>query len=282
MSQNSPSCFICNSKNILKKFQKNNYYYWICKNCTNGFIYPLPAKDIIEIYYGDHYHNRKRYQANIRHNKRTWDYRLDIVEQFVTNKGKCLDIGCATGQFLTAAQQRGWDILGIEISKAGVEKAGIRLGDKVRQTDLLKFSTTGKFDLITAWAVMEHVRSPRLHIDKIYSLLKPDGIFALTTPNNDSDNFKKLQDKWRFFIPPEHIFYYNKHGLEYLFSGKLEIKHCRTFTHLNSYLDPDSILLKLNKHSFTRPLLRQLFKKKLAKQNKMLKGDTLEIIAQRI
>ncbi|MFA4888562.1 MAG: class I SAM-dependent methyltransferase, partial [Candidatus Omnitrophota bacterium] len=46
----------------------------------------------------------------------TFQMRLDDIEKYSSGK-KILDIGCAMGLFLEAAQMRGWDPYGIEVSE---------------------------------------------------------------------------------------------------------------------------------------------------------------------
>jgi len=59
------------------------------------------------------------------------------------------------------------------------------------------------FDVITAIEVLEHIRNDRLFIEKTYQLLKPNGVFYLTTPNGITIENRN----------PDHMRHYTKDSL---------------------------------------------------------------------
>jgi hypothetical protein len=72
-----------------------------------------------------------------------------------------------------------------------------------------------------------------LILKKIDTILAPDGLVVINTPDTDSLYAKLLSKKWHSLIPPEHIMLYNKDNLRTLleqnnfsvvYAGKLSKK----------------------------------------------------------
>ena len=52
--------------------------------------------------------------------------KIDLIHKYTKNKGKILDIGAGTGDFLKIAQENGWKITGIEPEKKHAIEQGRR------------------------------------------------------------------------------------------------------------------------------------------------------------
>lgn len=124
--------------------------------------------------------------------------------------GKYLDIGCAGGNLIGHAAKLGWESHGVELSSAMRERAAMRTGrpifaslDEVKESGL-------RFDSVTMFAVIEHLEDPSATMRQVAGLIKPGGMIALSTPNfeNPYTLSGALIDIW--FIPPEHISYFNR------------------------------------------------------------------------
>ena len=80
--------------------------------------------------------------------------KLNLINSLQTNKGRLLDIGAGTGDFLAVAKNDGWEIIGVEPSEKAKQiaiKKGVAF---VEQTTELE---SNSFDSITMWHVLEHV-----------------------------------------------------------------------------------------------------------------------------
>jgi 2-polyprenyl-3-methyl-5-hydroxy-6-metoxy-1,4-benzoquinol methylase len=141
---------------------------------------------------------------------------LKYIRQFV-NSGKALDIGCATGYFLEAAQSQGFDPYGIELSEYSASIAKRKFGDhkifngKLEDCDFKpeQFASISMFDLL------EHVRSPLQTLTKAAELLDKNGVILVTTPDNSSFSNKLMGKKWTHY-KLEHFFYFNSKSLHLL------------------------------------------------------------------
>lgn len=126
------------------------------------------------------------------------------------------DIGCNTGEFLDFAKARGVKTFGIELSDES-NRILVEKGHKVRGT-LKDFET--KFDLITAFDLVEHLYAPSEFLRDVLANLKTGGHLVLLTGNTQSLPARWSRSKWWYSKYPEHVifaskkFYQNGQGFE--------------------------------------------------------------------
>jgi len=120
------------------------------------------------------------------------DYRLRKVIKELSNYNceKILDVGCGDGNFSVLLKEacNAKELYGIEISKKGVESAR-KKGVKCYQLDIDEEDfpfENDYFDAIFAGEIIEHLYDPDHLLDEVYRVLKPEGVFILTTPNLSS------------------------------------------------------------------------------------------------
>ncbi len=99
-----------------------------------------------------------------------------------------LDIGCALGPFLDAANDSGWQAFGTDISEDAVSYVKEKLHypalcASFPQTDIASSFGIDKFDAITMWYVIEHFQNVDEVLSAVSKLLKRGGIFAFSTPS---------------------------------------------------------------------------------------------------
>ena len=135
----------------------------------------------------------------------TFEQYLDLIEKQLPEKGKLLDVGAATGFFLTLARRRGWTVQGVEVSPHAAQMARDKgLDVRTGIIGTVEFEPQS-FDVVTMWDVIEHMENPRLELDCIARLLKPSGILAINTPDAGSALAKIAGNHWHLVIPPEHL-----------------------------------------------------------------------------
>jgi 2-polyprenyl-3-methyl-5-hydroxy-6-metoxy-1,4-benzoquinol methylase len=134
-----------------------------------------------------------------------------------SQKGKLLDIGAGTGDFLVVAKRDGWETTGIEPS----EKAkGIAINKGVKFADSLTVLENNSFDIITMWHVLEHVPNLEDYIKELKRLLKPSGTIIIAVPNFKSFDSEYYGKFWAAYDVPRHIWHFSKTAIEKLFSEK--------------------------------------------------------------
>jgi 2-polyprenyl-3-methyl-5-hydroxy-6-metoxy-1,4-benzoquinol methylase len=124
----------------------------------------------------------------------------------IRKKDRYLDIGTGYGGFLRAAKEIGFkEVIGIELHQglANLAKANIDglQGAQVWVDDFLErdFSALHGFDLITCNDVIEHVRDPKLAIQKMSGLLNEGGSMCFEVPNKDAIQFVKADGHFLIF-----------------------------------------------------------------------------------
>ncbi len=123
--------------------------------------------------------------------------------------GRLLDIGAQKGEFLWYMREQGWQAEGIEVDPMVPNPAGM----PIRYGDFLNMDfEIDVYDVITMWAVLEHVYRPASFVEKAARLLKPGGrIVILVT------NLQSIQARWfRQDDYPRHLTIFTKPSLERL------------------------------------------------------------------
>jgi len=130
--------------------------------------------------------------------------RYHFVSQHV--KGRAiLDATCGTGYCSTmlAHDPRSF-VIGFDISLEALAEAQQHLGrGRILQADCHELSfRSSSFDTVVSLETIEHLRQPERFLNEICRILKPSGIFVVSTPN-------------RFFTSPDGIIKNPFHLREY-------------------------------------------------------------------
>lgn len=132
-------------------------------------------------------------------------------------KGKLLDIGAGTGEFLVVAKNDGWQTVGIEPS-AKAKEIAIKKGVNFAQ-DLASLESNS-FDIITMWHVLEHVPNLEEYISELKRLIKPSGTIIIAVPNFKSYDAKYYGEFWAAFDVPRHLWHFSKTAIQKLFANE--------------------------------------------------------------
>jgi SAM-dependent methyltransferase len=140
--------------------------------------------------------------------------RLTAIKSLARGK-RLLDVGCATGFFLEAAADQGFDVRGVEFSEVAISlarpdiRARIVCGDV---NSLLK-SETQKYDIVTAFDIIEHVQNPSVFLQEIREILTPGGLLVLSTPDTGHLLRYLMGSKWPMLQPMQHTVLFSKRGI---------------------------------------------------------------------
>lgn len=134
-----------------------------------------------------------------------------------------LDIGCGSGYFCTDLVRKGAaSATGIDLVKPAFinEKIWTFLQINLDEQDwgyqVLNQQKQTNFDIIFAFDILEHLNSPYLFLIKCRSLLKPNGVLILTTPNTFSWERLLFPNKWSGAADPQHKHLFSVYSLEFL------------------------------------------------------------------
>ncbi|MEA2270331.1 MAG: hypothetical protein QOC64_2941 [Solirubrobacteraceae bacterium] len=124
---------------------------------------------------------------------------LDLIGAHVAG-GRLLDVGCGPGLLLDEARRRGYETVGLELSRASAAHARERLGLDVRELALEDFDGDA-FDAIVLADVLEHLDDPVAGIERCAALLRPGGVLCVVTPDPSSLTARLAGARWWGYVP---------------------------------------------------------------------------------
>lgn len=137
--------------------------------------------------------------------------------------GRLLDVGCGEGFVLSAFAEDGWEVAGIDYSRAGVEGINPQMAKYVEQGNLfsmldLRIRTDERYDLVWLGNVLEHVLDPVALLQALKKLVAPGGLLVVVVPNDGSDYHQRLLADGAIPEPfwiavPDHISYFTQDSL---------------------------------------------------------------------
>jgi 2-polyprenyl-3-methyl-5-hydroxy-6-metoxy-1,4-benzoquinol methylase len=131
-------------------------------------------------------------------------------------KGKSLlDFGCGVGRFCRVAREHGLRTTGIEPDAVARKSAAKNEELKVYASidDLQIAEPETRFDIITMWEVVEHLREPWRELKQLSRLLRPGGQLLLSTPNAGSLRARLQRQRWENMTNPTHFYYFTQRSL---------------------------------------------------------------------
>ena len=159
--------------------------------------------------------------------------------------GRYLDVGCGSGGALGAAKALGWQVTGVEADGAAAAKAR-RFTDEIHVGDALTAPfAPGRFDVVTAFHVLEHVPDPVAVTRRMLDWLAPGGLLIVEVPNAGGLGAALFGRAWSGLELPRHLSHFTPATLE-LVLGKAggRIVWCWHQAKPRSYLWSLSALLR--------------------------------------
>jgi SAM-dependent methyltransferase len=163
---------------------------------------------------------------------RSWSFDHQFAFEKISENDTVLDIGCGSGDFLLQSKiHKTENVRGLELNPYMVEKCiekGLNVSNESLSTH--KVLNKGKYDIVCALQVLEHIYDVKSFIHDILYILKPGGRIILSTPNNEPYymNYSKYETK---NLPPHHIGLWNKEsymGLSDFFHLQIkDLMYCR-------------------------------------------------------
>jgi SAM-dependent methyltransferase len=160
--------------------------------------------------------------------RRTLNRLIDFRSEAIPNlyPGKALEIGCASGSFLSKLASRGWDVTGVEFSLTAAIAAR-QSGFTVYQGALENVSLLNKkFDLVVGWMVLEHLHQPITVLKKLHAASAPDAWLVISVPNC-AGGLERFRADWFPLHVPNHLFHFTQGTLRALLhKGGWEMRRC--------------------------------------------------------
>ena len=203
-----------------------------CRYCGLIYVNPRITREELDKLYLEEYfitHNIQIKDAE----QLAWSRlrrRLRIIERFMPDKGRFLEIGCASGYFLSLAKKSGWDVEGIEYSSFSAERARQMLSIDVKIGEFKEgVFPPDTYNVVFMSHVLEHCFEPKGVLAEIYRLLKKNGIVVIEVPNIEAYDLRFHGEKWKGWQLPYHLYFFSKKTLmQYLESLDFQIAFTTT------------------------------------------------------
>lgn len=212
----SVTCNLCGMSDSETLFVTKGYRLVRCAGCGLAYIANPPTTEELERLYSASasYHATlcDPHSAAFAQQDRIAGQHLQVVRNSAS-RGRLLDVGCSTGQFLDRASRAGFSASGMELNAASAEFARSHYGAEVARGTI--HDAAGSFDVLTMFDVIEHVPDPLGDLRRAFELVAPGGLIVLSTPNIDglfprlSLRVAKALDYWPHPEPPYHLYQFS-------------------------------------------------------------------------
>ena len=197
-------CPGCAARDSRAFTEKNGFAIVQCRRCATLF-----TSDAVQKPYDDGYASEIEAAPFL-------SKRLDEIVSSFGAPGRLLDVGFGAGDFLDAARRAGWNVSGVELASAAVERARRRGIDALRGTLFDAHYDAASFDVVIASELVEHVLDVEPLLAEIARVLRPGGFLWATTPHGRGLSARVLGPSWSVINPPQHIQLFSIKGLRAL------------------------------------------------------------------
>ncbi|MGD0630534.1 MAG: class I SAM-dependent methyltransferase [Terracidiphilus sp.] len=229
-------CFLC-GKDMVPRFKtrdhlrpENSTEYSLawCAGCGFGRIAGEFTPGQVAAFYTEGYYTHVS-PDDLKHSSMRLLDRLRVHMAWRTDRGVDLspgevvrskpgpvlcDVGCGSGQAMSAFKEAGYDAVGIEPDPAARALAS-RIGEVCEGTaEALPEAIAGReFDVVLLSHVLEHCIDPAAALRNVRRLLAPDGTAIIEVPNNAALGFEMYGPGWFFADIPRHLQFFTEHSL---------------------------------------------------------------------
>ncbi len=116
-----------------------------------------------------------------------------------------------------------------------------------------------KFQIITLWHVLEHMRDVETQIELLASLLEPEGTLIVAVPNFKSYDARIYDGYWAAYDVPRHLWHFSRDAITTLFSRhKLKLIDTKPMIFDAFYVSLLSEKYKTGKNNFFKAMFNGL------------------------
>ena len=222
------NCRLCGGSVTRLYPLKGIFSIYHCSACNTDLTYPIPTlkevEDSTDSLYFEAYND-----PSIR------DFKVvdlnKALEQINHKKVQSyLDVGCAKGFLVDYLLSKGVDAYGIELFSEVAKLAQNSVGkDRIINGDFEMYDFRRKFDLVTMFDLIEHVRDPLKTLKKARNVLNTGGYILIITPDISSWKRKILKKFWTAYHL-EHVNCFSCDSMKFIANeSRLKLLRCTAF-----------------------------------------------------
>ena len=187
-----------------------------CAECCSWILNPRPAMSEMVAFYGEDFfapiENKQEksllYNIALAHQEINFISEVEWVSSHIKNGGIYLDYSAGNGQLVKLVKRKRPDITIYATEFTEYTRKLISsyvLPKKCVKASLSEFKPGTKFDLISAFGVLEHVEDPKELLSAFCEHLAPGGKVLLSVPNPESCQALFFKQKWYNWLAPRHM-----------------------------------------------------------------------------
>lgn len=211
------TCPVCGAE--LRAVANDRPTITTCSSCGVGVTFPPPRRDVTS----DGLFEEGSYAGTRLARRNQWmseaAQRMDWVGRFLTS-GVILEIGCATGELLRVATDRGWECHGIETSGWAARVAA----EFVPEAEIFHGGLSAwladppevEVDAVALFHVLEHVHEPAKLLAQVHRAMRPGALLFIELPNWGSSDARRDQADWHLALVEDHVAHYTLGSLRSL------------------------------------------------------------------
>jgi 2-polyprenyl-3-methyl-5-hydroxy-6-metoxy-1,4-benzoquinol methylase len=238
------NCPFCGSKNdaVISRPDKLQLSY--CDICGCWYVSTLPTESSIVDFYNGYFYSHRQSELSKSNaiqmlknakcaGKSEW--RLQTLNKILNGlHGKrILEAGCGLCSFLLSARAEGAEVTGCDLSPEACDFAQNQLGIEAHCSTLEScIPNIGKVDAVIMKDFIEHPIDPLTVINAAYSVLKPEGVLLLHTPNGgEAGRSVEIGKEWvGFRVDLEHLQYLSPRTVNWIAQKNyMHIERLETF-----------------------------------------------------
>ncbi len=208
-------------KNIKSPHNQQIYHLYSCRSCRCFFFDKNQHHVSLKELYNHLSVNRGDFPFQFTQSK-NWYKQVRIIQSLLgKNPASVLDIGCRTGNFLMHFDST-VHLEGVELSKSFTDIA-ITRGLTIYNDFLESIEFDKKYDVVSSFAILEHLENPFQFLEKLDSIMKPSGLVVILIPTHESMKRKMIDltnSSWHMYSPPEHLNFFSRKFLDQYFANK--------------------------------------------------------------
>lgn len=211
-----------------------------CLGC--GFIFQaIPPSNPLALYPRRRYdrlrrrHGGQQVFTRFHHDLGVARNRVRYVRPFAPPAGVWLDVGTGNGAMLVAAEESGYEPVGIELDPETARELAAVLGRRVLSMTEAMAEEHAPWTVLSFYDVLEHVMEPRGVLQRFARGLAPGGVLAIEVPDAGSPRARNLRGRWKHVKRDEHLGYFTAETLNRL------VAECGPFRQCDRVSQRDSI-----------------------------------------
>jgi len=192
-----------------------------CLTCGHVQLFPLPSlEEDAAFYEADQQTRRLMGETDFS----LWQSKAaaDIARRVnwlrsVLPRGNVLDVGCGYGFFVDALAKAGYRATGLDVSRERLALATAHLDGTFYPGEIDEtFVVThhNRFQVVTLFHVLEHVRGPVTFLRQSFELVAPDGSLLIEVPNLSDELLNQQAEYQAFYWQRAHLSYFDAARLE--------------------------------------------------------------------